>query len=134
MEIFDLDMDVFDMYLIGEMDYIYWDFSCTHIDKRLKVNRITLEYIKYMIFNEEPTYFRKSGKNRYVVYFKSPETKDYEEIKLIFDCVGYSIAVISVMPNNEIGTNKQQTRFYTNGMKNIKDLTAKAHAKRAKMY
>lgn len=123
----DEDMDVFDLFLIGEMDYIYWDYSCVHLDDRLKDNGITLEYVKSMILNEEPNFFRKSDKNRHVVYFKSPETKDYDEIKLIFVCEGYSIAVISVMPNNEIGTNKQQTRYYTDSMKKQKKLIAKAH-------
>ena len=132
MDIFDSNlygMDIFDMYLIGEMDYINWDFSGTHLDKRLKENCITLEYIKYMIFNEDPTFFIKSGGTRHQVFFKSPKSKDYDEIKVIFDCEGNTIEVVSVMPDNSIGTNKQQTMFYTDDMKKQKKLIARAHGK-----
>ena len=127
-------MDVIDKFMIGDLDYIYFDFSCTHLDKRLKQNGITLEYIKYLIYNEEPRDCIHSRGNRYEVYYEAPETKDYDEIKLIFACEDYRIVVISVMPNNSIGRYNQQIRYYTKARKNILDLTAKAHARRAKMY
>ena len=127
-------MNVFDKFLIGDLDYIYFDFSGVHLDKRLKENGITLEYIKYLIYNVEPLYFIHSRGNSYAVYYESPQTKDYDEIKLIFVCEDYRIVVVSVMSNNSIGTLKNQTKFYTDAMKNVKNLTAKAHAKRAKMY
>lgn len=122
-------MDVIDKFVIGDLDYIYFDFSCTHLDKRLKENGITLEYIKYLIYNEEPSECTHSRGNRYEVYYEAPETKDYGEIKLIFACEDYRIVVISVMPNNSIGRFKQQIRFYSRSDKKRIQLTARAHQK-----
>lgn len=127
-------MNVFDLYIMGEVDSIEWNFNCLHLSDRLRENCVNLDYVKDMVLNEEPTYFEHSRDNRYEVFIETPETKEYDELKLIFACNSNTIAVISVMPNNLIGTKKNQTKFYSNHMKNIKNLTAKAHAKRAKMY
>ena len=127
-------MNVFDKFLIGDLDYIYFDFSGVHLDKRLKENGITLEYIKYLIYNVEPLYFIHSRGNSYAVYYESPQTKDYDEIKLIFACKGNSIDIISIMPNTSIGTFKNQTKFDTEEKKDLRKKTSKAHAKREKMH
>ena len=127
-------MNVFDLYIIGEVDSIKWNFNCLHLSDRLRENGVNLDYIKNMVLNEEPIYFEHSRGNRYEVFFETPDTKEYDELKLIFACHNDEIAVISVMQNTLIGTNKNQTKFYSKEMKNIKSLTAKAHAKRARMY
>ena len=51
-----------------------------------------------MVLNEEPIYFEHSRGNRYEVFFETPDTKEYDELKLIFACHNDEIAVISVMP------------------------------------
>lgn len=127
-------MDVFDLYLIGEVDAINWDFYCGHLDDRLKDNGINFDYVKNLVLNEEPTHHNDSDDNRHEVFFKTPKTKDYDEIKLIFACKGNSIDIISIMPNTSIGTFKNQTKFDTEEKKDLRKKTSKAHAKREKMH
>ena len=93
-------MHVFDLYLMGYVDFINWGFSSLHLEQRLSENGISLDYIQDKIFYEEPIDFAYSRDNRFEVFFESPETKDYDELKLIFACGVDSIDVISVIPNN----------------------------------
>ena len=74
--------------------------------------------------------FAYIGDNRYEVFIESPISKTYDELKLIFACGDDSIDVITVMPNNHIGNNKNQTMFYTDSHKKFKKQQSKAIAKR----
>ena len=123
-------MHVFDLYLIGDVDSINWRFNSLHLDQRLRENGIELDYIQDMIFYEEPVDFAYIGDNRYEVFIESPRSKTYDELKLIFACGDDSIDVITVMPNNLIGSNKNQTMFYTDSHKKLKKQQSKAIAKR----
>ena len=126
-------MNVFDMYLIGDIDSINWGFNSPHLNQRLQENGIGLNYIQDMIFLNEPVDFAYSKDNRYEVFFESPET-DYEELKFIFACGSNSIDVITVMPNTLIGSNKNRERFYPDSHKKLKKQQKKAFSKRKRMY
>lgn len=123
-------MHVFDLYLIGDVDSINWGFHSPHLDQRLRENCIELDYIQDMIFYEEPVDFAYIGDNRYEVFIESPRSKKYAELRLIFACGEDSIDVITVMPNNHIGNNKNQTMFYTDRHRKFKKLQSRAIAKR----
>ena len=123
-------MHVFDLYLIGDVDSINWRFNSLHLDQRLRENGIELDYIQDMIFYQEPVDFAYIKDNRYEVFIESPETKTYDELRLIFACGDDSIDVITVMPNNHIGSNKNQRMFYTDSHKKFKKQQSKAIAKR----
>ena len=123
-------MHVFDLYLIGDVDSINWGFHSPHLNRRLRENCIKLDYIQDMIFYEEPVDFAYIGDNRYEVFIESPRSKTYDELKLIFACGDDSIDVITVMPNNHVGNNKNQTMFYTDRHKKFKKQQSKAIAKR----
>ena len=123
-------MNVFDLYLIGDVDSINWRFNTLHLDQRLRDNGIKLDFIQDMIFYEEPIDFAYIEDNRYEVFIESPKSKAYDELRLIFACGDDSIDVITVMPNNHIGTNKNQTMFYTDSHKKLKKQQSKAIAKR----
>ena len=122
-------MNVFDLYLTGAVDSINWGFRSLHLNQRLRENGINLGYIQDLVFNEEPIDFAYSRDNRYEVFFETPDTKDYDELKLIFACGSNSIDVISVMPNTLIGTNKHRNKFMPNSQKNFKKQQAIAHSK-----
>lgn len=94
-------------FLQRETEKITWDFSPVHFHYRTIQNRLSLDELETMVRNCEYTYWEKSdGDNpkyndRYQVYFKAPETKDYEEFKVILHCNPYNIAVITVIPNTD---------------------------------
>ena len=126
-------MNVFDLYLIGDVDSINWGFQSLHLNQRLRDNGINLDYIQDLVFNEVPIDFAYSRDNRFEVFFETPDTKDYAELKLIFACGSNSIDVISVMPNTLNGSYKNQTKYCSDSHKKLKKQQAKAYAKRKRM-
>ena len=126
-------MNVFDLYLIGDVESINWGFHSSHLDQRLRENGIELEYIQDMIFYEEPLDYAYIKDNRYEVFIESPEGKSYDELRLIFACGADSIDVITVMPNTLNGSYKNQTKYCSDSHKKLKKQQAKAYAKRKRM-
>lgn len=129
-------MSVFDNYLEGKMDNIQWNFNIAHLQDRLRMNRLTADYLKDTLLNGFPTDWEKSQdySDRYVVFYEAPESKNYDEIKVILRCIQNEINVISVMPNNNIGTLKNQNRHCGAAYKNHKKQIQKAYSKRKRMY
>ena len=126
-------MNVFDRYLSGDMEGIEWNFNKLHLDERLKLNGISKDFIKNKILNDDPNDSYESRDNSYVVFFDAPESKDCDEIRVIFYCNRNEISVVSIMPNTDIGTLKNQDKHRSSDDLNLRHHVAKAHSKRKKM-
>ena len=92
------NMNVYDLYLLGNVDSINWGFHSLHMDQCLSENGFGLEYLVDMIFYEQPIDYAYIGDNRYEVFIESPERKYFDELTLIFACGIDSIEVVTVMP------------------------------------
>ncbi|MEE1335966.1 hypothetical protein [Methanobrevibacter sp.] len=94
-------------FLLKETEKITWDFSPVHLSDRSFENRLSKDELETMVRNCEYTHWEKSFgdnpkyKDRYVVYFKAPPTKDYDEFKVIFHCNPNNIAIITVIPETD---------------------------------
>ena len=107
----DIDKNVrhpmFRHFLNKEAEKIVWDFRPAHFSFRSVQNRLSKEELETKVRNCEYTHWDNSEgdnpkyKDRYVVYFKAPEGKDYEEFKVIFHCNPRNIAVITVIPETD---------------------------------
>ena len=125
-------MDIFDEYIVGNLDNINWCFENTHFLQRLQDNGISREYIVDTILNEEPLRYEPNGNHQYEVIFPAPETKKYSEIKVIFACDNNTINLVTVMPNAT--TNRQKNTYKSTSYKNLEKKRLKAYSKRKKLY
>lgn len=95
---------MFKHFLLKETEKIIWDFSSAHLSYMSFENRLSKEELESMVRNCEYTRWEKSFadnseyEDRYIVYFKAPPTKDYDEFKVIFQCTPNNITIISVIP------------------------------------
>ena len=121
-------MNVFDMYLMGDVDSINWGFSSQHLEQRLKENGIKLDYIQDLVFYEEPLDHSRISDDRFEVFFEAPQDKSYGQLRLIFACGRDSIDVITVIPTTIGCTNRYKSKFETVDYKKMKKMLAKAHA------
>ena len=46
-------MNSFDEFIIGNIEYIEWNFQLTHFNQRLTENNINLDYIEHLIYDED---------------------------------------------------------------------------------
>ena len=126
-------MHVFDQYLIGDLDNIKFDFNSFHLQERLRENNISQSVIENIVRNEEPEYHIASHDDRFEVFFRAPENKDYEYLKLIIKCESSTICVITLFPDSTVGDNKNRTKFHSKKHKNVKNMVFKAHSQRKRM-
>lgn len=124
-------MNVFDKFIVGDTENIDWCFENRHFNERLTQNGIKREWIVDTVMYEEPLRYEKSGKNNeYAVIFKAPENKDYKELKVIFGCNKNTIDLVTIMPNSESATNRQQNKYKSAKQKDIDKKRLKAISKR----
>lgn len=91
-------MNIFDEFIMGNMENIEWCFELSHFNQRLSENNISLNYIKKMVLEEDFIRYEQESNNSYAVYYPAPPTKKYKEIKLVLSCDKNKISVITVMP------------------------------------
>lgn len=91
-------MNVFDDFIVGDIENIEWCFELSHFNQRLSENNISLNYIKKMVLEEDFIRYEQETGNSYAVYYPAPNTKDYDEIKLVLSCDKNTISVITVVP------------------------------------
>lgn len=123
-------MNVFDKFLLGDTESIDWCFENRHFNERLAENGIKREYIVDTVMYEEPLRSEKSGANEYEVIYEAPPNKDYKEIKVIFACRANTIDLVTIMPNFQTATNRQQKKYKSTKQKDIDKKRIKAMAKR----
>lgn len=123
-------MNVFDKFIVGQTENIDWVFETTHFNQRLQENGLSREFIVDTVMYEEPLRWDKAGNNEYEVIFKAPETKIYTEIRVIFACEDNTITLVTVMPNEGSGTDRQKNMFKTKEYKDLEKKRLKAINKR----
>lgn len=123
-------MNVFDKFILGDTENIDWIFETKHFNQRLQDNGISREFIVDTVMYEEPIRWDNAGSNQYEVIFKAPETKKYTEIRTIFACKDNTITLVTIMPNEGSGTDRQKNMFKTEEYKNLEKKRLKAISKR----
>ena len=123
-------MNVFDEFLMGEIENIEWCFENRHFLERLKENGITRGFIVDSVMQEEPVSWEHIEGEKYSVIFKAPENKDYKEIRVVMACRDNKIDLITIMRNNETTTNRQNKQYQSKKKKDIEKKRIKAINKR----
>lgn len=112
-------MNSFDEFIIGNTEYIEWNFELTHFNQRLTENKLSLNYIKNLIYKEDFIRYNQEQDNKYGVYYPAPSSKEYDEIKIVFKCHENKIDLITVMPITD--------KFEDEKISKIKKKRDKAH-------
>lgn len=123
-------MNVFDEFLMGEIENIEWCFENRHFLERLKENGITRDFIVDSVMQEEPVSWEHIEGDKYSVIFKAPENKDYKEIRVVMACRDNKIDLITIMRNNETTTNRQNKQYQSKKKKDIEKKRINAINKR----
>ncbi|MDO5848344.1 MAG: DUF4258 domain-containing protein [Methanobrevibacter sp.] len=113
-------MNIFDEFIVGNVEEIDWCFELSHFNQRLSDNNISLKYVKQVIMEEDFIRYEQEADKSYGVYYPAPPTKDYDEIKLVFSCDKNTISLVTIMPI----TGKFKNKKY-NDLKKKRD---KAHS------
>ncbi len=123
-------MNVFDRFIIGDTGSIEWCFDNKHFNERLMENGISRQFIVDCVMYEEPISYEYLDSNKYAVIFKAPQSKDYNEIRIVFACNKNRIDLVTIMRNNETTTNRQNKQFQSNKKKCVEKKKLKAISKR----
>ena len=123
-------MNVFDKFIMGEVQSIDWCFENRHFIERLDENGISRKYVVDCLLNEEPISWEHVEAEKYAVVFPAPPSKDYREIRVLMACSGNSIDLVTVMRNNETTTSRQNRQYQSEKKKNIEKKRLKALSKR----
>lgn len=122
--------NVFDRYIVGDLDSINWCFDNTHFINRLNDNGITREFIVNAVLHEDPVEYEIEGNGEYAVFFNAPKDKSYKCIKTIFACKGNSIDLVTVMPDTRYESNRERTKYKSDKLKKIDKMKNNEYAKK----
>ncbi|WP_407380969.1 hypothetical protein [Methanobrevibacter sp.] len=102
-------MNCIDELLLGSISRDRLNFNSCHFNFRLKQNRISIDYVEHALLNMEPLdCLNGNKKNSYELFYDAPESKCYDEIKIVvYDCNTH-INVSTVMSPNESKSQKHR--------------------------
>lgn len=95
-------MKCIDELLSGNITKKQLNFNSCHFSYRLKQNRISLEFVEHLLLNVNPRSCDMANKNNsFELLYDAPESKYYNEIKIVvYDCSTH-LNVSTVMFPNE---------------------------------
>ncbi len=104
-------MNIFDEFIVGNVDNINWCFELSHFNQRLSDNNISLDYIKKIVMEEDFIRYEYESDNTYAVYYPAPPTKKYKEIKLVLGCKNNTISILTVIPMTKKLKNEKHAKI-----------------------
>ena len=125
--------DLIEQLYIGVLDSEYLNFNNTHFLQRLRDNKISLDFVKNLLLNEEMIDYMNSpnyGRDSYELLYPAPENKDYLNLKVCVQVYDGRINLMTVMDDGQ--TSSKSRKNSTKSKKKIKEdnLISKAHKRR----
>ena len=94
-----------DQLYVGTLDFSCVNFSFDHINMRCLQNRLSLDYIKNLLFNEEMLDYCRSDKEKYPdsykLFYPAPDLKEYEEVIICVSLFDDCVNVMTVYGNTD---------------------------------
>ena len=118
---------------LGNLGSEYVNFNNTHFLKRLRDNKISLDFVKNLIFNEEILDYRPSndhGPDSYELIYPAPESKDYLNVKVCVKVYNGCINLVTIMDDGQTSSKSRKNSTKSKKKRNEDALICKAYKKR----
>ena len=121
-------MNIFDRFLVGDMDNVDLNLNNPHINESIRKNSLNREDVINALLYEEVSDWEMGHDGRLVVFYTcealntSPMAKDHKYYKMVLNSLNGSLNVVTVIP---------ETRLFRDSVSKRRDKqVAKAFSKR----
>ena len=99
-----------DQLYVGTLDVDCVNLNFNHFKQRLNENRISLDFVKNLLFNEEMIDYSESEyhENGYDLFYPAPDSKDYGKIKICVKIFNDCINVMTIYAENNSSTKSRR--------------------------
>ena len=118
---------------LGTLDSKYINFNNKHFLKRLEDNKISLDFVKNLILNEDIIEYRHSenyGRDSYELLYPAPDSKDYNNLKVCVKIYNGCINLMTIMDDGLSSSKSRRNSTKSNKKRNEDALIYKAYKKR----
>ena len=126
-------ISLIDELYLGNLDSNYINFNNVHFLKRLNENKISLDFVKNLILNEEILDYSPSfnhGPNSYELYYPAPDSKDYNNLKVCVKIYDDCINLVTVMADSSSCSKSRNDSTKSKKKIHADNLVYKAYKKR----
>ena len=126
-------ISLIDELYLGNLDSNYINFNNVHFLKRLDENKISLDFVKNLIFNEEILDYGPSsghGEDSYELYYPAPDSKDYSNLKVCVKIYNDCINLVTIMADSLTCSKSRNDSTKSKKKRNEDNLKNKAYKKR----
>lgn len=102
--------DLVDQLYVGTLDVDRVNLNFNHFKQRLAENRLSRDFVKNLLFNEEMLDYKESEKyeNGYELFYHAPDSKDYGKIKICVKIFNDCINVMTIYVDNNTATKSRR--------------------------
>ena len=99
-----------DQLYVGTLDVNCVNLNFDHFKQRLNENRLSLDFVKNLIFNEEMLDYNESEyhENGYELLYDAPDSKNYGKIKICVKIFNDCINVMTIYAENNSSTKSRR--------------------------
>lgn len=122
-----------DQLYLGNLSSEYINFNNRHFLQRLNDNKISLDFVKNLLFNEEMIDYNHSsnhGKDSYELYYPAPDSKDYHNIKICVKIYNNCINLMTIMDDGQTSSKSRKNSTKSKQKTTEDALVHKAYKKR----
>lgn len=126
-------ISLIDELYLGNLDSNYINFNNVHFLKRLDENKISLDFVKNLILNEEILDYCPSsdhGRDSYELYYPAPDSKDYSNLKVCVKIYNDCINLVTIMADSLTCSKSRNDSTKSKKKRNEDNLKNKAYKKR----
>ena len=99
-----------DQLYVGTLDVNCVNLNFNHFKQRLAENRLSLDFVKNLLFNEEMLDYKESEyyENGHELFYTAPDSKDYGKIKICVKIFNDCINVMTIYVDNSTATKSRR--------------------------
>ena len=99
-----------DQLYVGTLNVNCVNLNFNHLKQRLNENRLSLDFVKNLLFNEEMLDYNESEyyENGYELLYDAPNSKDYGKIKICVKIFNDCINVMTIYAENNTSTKSRR--------------------------
>ena len=103
-----------DQLYVGTLNVNCVNLNFNHLKQRLNENRLSLDFVKNLLFNEEMLDYTESAyyENGYELFYQAPESKDYGKIKICVKIFNDCINVMTIYEDKHTASKSRKKAFY----------------------
>lgn len=99
-----------DQLYVGTLDVNCVNLNFNHFKQRLAENRLSLDFVKNLLFNEEMLDYKESEdyENGFELLYLAPDSKDFEKITICVKIFNGCINAMTIYADNNTATKSRR--------------------------